>query len=98
MLYLPATALAVRRMIAFYGIETEGKIAVIVGRNDITAKPFITCSAGACATLPPYETVAVEEASWRRCNRCCVRRRARSGRCASAIFFFERTQRNREEE
>jgi methylenetetrahydrofolate dehydrogenase (NADP+)/methenyltetrahydrofolate cyclohydrolase len=40
MLHLPATALAVRRMIAFYGIETEGKIAVIVGRNDITAKPI----------------------------------------------------------
>jgi methylenetetrahydrofolate dehydrogenase (NADP+)/methenyltetrahydrofolate cyclohydrolase len=27
-------------MIAFYGIETEGKVAVIVGRNDITAKPI----------------------------------------------------------
>ncbi|HUB34293.1 MAG TPA: bifunctional 5,10-methylenetetrahydrofolate dehydrogenase/5,10-methenyltetrahydrofolate cyclohydrolase [Bryobacteraceae bacterium] len=40
MLHLPATALAVRRMIAFYGIETEGRIAVIVGRNDITAKPI----------------------------------------------------------
>jgi methylenetetrahydrofolate dehydrogenase (NADP+)/methenyltetrahydrofolate cyclohydrolase len=39
-LHLPATALAVRRMIAFYGIETEGKVAVIVGRNDITAKPI----------------------------------------------------------
>jgi 5,10-methylene-tetrahydrofolate dehydrogenase/methenyl tetrahydrofolate cyclohydrolase len=40
MLHLPATALAVRRMIAFYRIETEGKVAVIVGRNDITAKPI----------------------------------------------------------
>jgi methylenetetrahydrofolate dehydrogenase (NADP+)/methenyltetrahydrofolate cyclohydrolase len=40
MLHLPATALAVRRMIAFYGIETEGRVAVIVGRNDITAKPI----------------------------------------------------------
>lgn len=40
MLHLPATALAVRRMIAFYGIETQGKVAVIVGRNDITAKPI----------------------------------------------------------
>jgi 5,10-methylene-tetrahydrofolate dehydrogenase/methenyl tetrahydrofolate cyclohydrolase len=39
MLHLPATALAVRRMLEFYGIETEGKVAVIVGRNDITAKP-----------------------------------------------------------
>ncbi len=40
MLHLPATALAVRRMMAFYGIETQGKVAVIVGRNDITAKPI----------------------------------------------------------
>ena len=40
MLHLPATALAVRRMLAFYGIETEGEVAVIVGRNDITAKPI----------------------------------------------------------
>jgi 5,10-methylene-tetrahydrofolate dehydrogenase/methenyl tetrahydrofolate cyclohydrolase len=40
MLHLPATALAVRRMLEFYGIETEGKVAVIVGRNDITAKPI----------------------------------------------------------
>ena len=40
MLHLPATALAVRRMLAFYGIETQGKVAVVVGRNDITAKPI----------------------------------------------------------
>ncbi len=39
MLFLPATALAVRRMLAFFKIETEGKTAVVVGRNDITAKP-----------------------------------------------------------
>lgn len=39
-LHLPATALAVRRMLAFYGVATEGKVAVIVGRNDITAKPI----------------------------------------------------------
>jgi methylenetetrahydrofolate dehydrogenase (NADP+)/methenyltetrahydrofolate cyclohydrolase len=41
MLHLPATALAVRRMLAYYGIATEGKVAVIVGRNDITAKPIL---------------------------------------------------------
>ena len=40
MLQFPATALAVRRMMDFYGIETEGRVAVIVGRNDITAKPI----------------------------------------------------------
>lgn len=39
-LHLPATALAVRRLMAFYGIETQGRVAVIVGRNDITAKPI----------------------------------------------------------
>lgn len=40
MLHFPATALAVRRVMDFYGIETEGRKAVIVGRNDITAKPI----------------------------------------------------------
>ncbi len=39
--FLACTALAVRRMIAFYGIETQGKEAVVVGRNDITAKPIL---------------------------------------------------------
>jgi methylenetetrahydrofolate dehydrogenase (NADP+)/methenyltetrahydrofolate cyclohydrolase len=38
---LAGTALAVRRMIAYYKIETEGKQAVVVGRNDITAKPIL---------------------------------------------------------
>ena len=40
MLHLPATALAVRRVLDFYGIEAEGRVAVVVGRNDITAKPI----------------------------------------------------------
>ncbi len=40
-LFLPATALAVRRMMSHYGIATEGKQAVVVGRNDITAKPIL---------------------------------------------------------
>jgi 5,10-methylene-tetrahydrofolate dehydrogenase/methenyl tetrahydrofolate cyclohydrolase len=39
-LHLPATALAVRRMMAFYGVGIEGRVAVVVGRNDITAKPI----------------------------------------------------------
>lgn len=38
---LPGTALAVRRMMAFYGVKTEGKQAVVVGRNDITSKPIL---------------------------------------------------------
>jgi methylenetetrahydrofolate dehydrogenase (NADP+)/methenyltetrahydrofolate cyclohydrolase len=38
---LPGTALAVRRMMAFYGVETQGRIAVVVGRNDITSKPIL---------------------------------------------------------
>ncbi|MGI9101432.1 MAG: tetrahydrofolate dehydrogenase/cyclohydrolase catalytic domain-containing protein [Terriglobales bacterium] len=39
--FLPGTALAVRRMISHYGIKTEGRKAVVVGRNDITAKPIL---------------------------------------------------------
>jgi 5,10-methylene-tetrahydrofolate dehydrogenase/methenyl tetrahydrofolate cyclohydrolase len=40
-LLMPGTALAVRRMMAFYGVKTEGKQAVVVGRNDITSKPIL---------------------------------------------------------
>ena len=43
---LPGTALAVRRIMAFYKIETEGKLAVVVGRNDITAKPMMLMLGG----------------------------------------------------
>jgi 5,10-methylene-tetrahydrofolate dehydrogenase/methenyl tetrahydrofolate cyclohydrolase len=51
-LLMPGTALAVRHMMAFYGVKTEGKLAVVVGRNDITAKPIVhmlggrMCNAG----------------------------------------------------
>lgn len=38
---MPGTALAVRRMMEFYGVKTEGKQAVVVGRNDITSKPIL---------------------------------------------------------
>lgn len=41
MLLMPGTALAVRRMIAHYGVQTEGRQAVVVGRNDITSKPIL---------------------------------------------------------
>ncbi len=41
MLLMPGTALAVRRMIAHYGVQTEGRLAVVVGRNDITSKPIL---------------------------------------------------------
>lgn len=41
MTFLACTALAVRRMIAFYGVQTEGRQAVVVGRNDITSKPIL---------------------------------------------------------
>ena len=43
---MPGTALAVRRMMAFYGVTTEGKQAVVVGRNDITAKPILQMLGG----------------------------------------------------
>jgi 5,10-methylene-tetrahydrofolate dehydrogenase/methenyl tetrahydrofolate cyclohydrolase len=38
--FLPSTALAVSRMLKFYGVETTGKRVVVVGRNDITGKPI----------------------------------------------------------
>jgi methylenetetrahydrofolate dehydrogenase (NADP+)/methenyltetrahydrofolate cyclohydrolase len=41
MLLMPGTALAVRRMMAFYGVKADGKQAVVVGRNDITSKPIL---------------------------------------------------------
>lgn len=43
---MPGTALAVRRMMAFYGVATEGKLAVVVGRNDITSKPMVQMLGG----------------------------------------------------
>lgn len=46
MIMLPGTALAVRRIMAFYKIKTEGKSAVIIGRNDITAKPMMLMLGG----------------------------------------------------
>ncbi len=46
MIMLPGTALAVRRIMAFYKVQTEGKLAVIVGRNDITAKPMMLMMGG----------------------------------------------------
>jgi methylenetetrahydrofolate dehydrogenase (NADP+)/methenyltetrahydrofolate cyclohydrolase len=44
--FLAATALAVRRMISHYQVATRGKRAVIVGRNDITAKPIMQMMGG----------------------------------------------------
>jgi 5,10-methylene-tetrahydrofolate dehydrogenase/methenyl tetrahydrofolate cyclohydrolase len=38
--FLPSTALAVSRILKFYGVETTGKRVVVVGRNDITGKPI----------------------------------------------------------
>jgi methylenetetrahydrofolate dehydrogenase (NADP+)/methenyltetrahydrofolate cyclohydrolase len=46
MLLMPGTALAVRRMMAFYGVETEGRKAVVIGRNDITSKPILQMLGG----------------------------------------------------
>jgi methylenetetrahydrofolate dehydrogenase (NADP+)/methenyltetrahydrofolate cyclohydrolase len=66
MRFLACTALAVRRMISFYGIKTEGKQAVVVGRNDITSKPILhmlggrMCNAAAiwCHRYVPKEDQA----------------------------------------
>ena len=38
--FLPSTALAVSRILKFYGVETTGKRVVVAGRNDITGKPI----------------------------------------------------------
>jgi methylenetetrahydrofolate dehydrogenase (NADP+)/methenyltetrahydrofolate cyclohydrolase len=46
MRFLAGTALAVRRMMAHYHVETEGKRAVVVGRNDITSKPMLVMLGG----------------------------------------------------
>jgi 5,10-methylene-tetrahydrofolate dehydrogenase/methenyl tetrahydrofolate cyclohydrolase len=40
LMFLPCTPLGVLRMMAFYKIETKGKVAFVVGRNDITSKPM----------------------------------------------------------
>lgn len=41
MKFLACTALAVRHMMSYYCVQTEGKQAVTIGRNDITAKPIM---------------------------------------------------------
>jgi methylenetetrahydrofolate dehydrogenase (NADP+)/methenyltetrahydrofolate cyclohydrolase len=46
MRFLAGTALAVRRMMAHYGVKAEGKRAVVIGRNDITAKPMLMMLGG----------------------------------------------------
>jgi methylenetetrahydrofolate dehydrogenase (NADP+)/methenyltetrahydrofolate cyclohydrolase len=46
MRFLAGTALAVRRMMAHYRVETEGKRAVVIGRNDITSKPMLMMLGG----------------------------------------------------
>ena len=46
MRFLAGTALAVRRMMTHYGVETEGRRAVVIGRNDITAKPMLMMLGG----------------------------------------------------
>ncbi len=44
--YLPSTALAVKRLMDYYRIETRGKRAVVIGRNDITSKPIMLMLGG----------------------------------------------------
>jgi len=61
---MPGTALAVRRMIAFYGVKTEGKLAVVIGRNDITSKPILHMLGGRmcnAAAIWCHRYVALED-------------------------------------
>lgn len=64
MMFLAGTALAVRRMIAYYGVDTEGKQAVVVGRNDITSKPILHMLGGRmcnAAAIWCHRYVALED-------------------------------------
>jgi len=64
MIMLPGTALAVRRIMAFYRVATEGKTAVVVGRNDITSKPMMLMLGGRmcnAAAIWVHRHVAMEE-------------------------------------
>ncbi|MGZ4814787.1 MAG: bifunctional 5,10-methylenetetrahydrofolate dehydrogenase/5,10-methenyltetrahydrofolate cyclohydrolase [Terriglobales bacterium] len=64
MIMLPGTALAVRRIMAFYKVQTEGKTAVIVGRNDITSKPMMLMLGGRmcnAAAIWVHRHIAIED-------------------------------------
>ena len=64
MIMLPGTALAVRRIMAFYKVQTEGKTAIVVGRNDITSKPMMLMLGGRmcnAAAIWVHRHVAMEE-------------------------------------
>ena len=56
---MPGTALAVRRMMAFYGVKTEGKLAVVEPAETTSRRsPSCTCWAAACATPRPSGATA----------------------------------------
>ena len=64
MIMLPGTALAVRRIMAFYKVPTEGKTAAIVGRNDITSKPMMLMLGGRmcnAAAIWVHRHIAMED-------------------------------------
>jgi methylenetetrahydrofolate dehydrogenase (NADP+)/methenyltetrahydrofolate cyclohydrolase len=64
MIMLPGTALAVRRIMAFYKVATEGKTAIVIGRNDITSKPMMLMLGGRmgnAAAIWVHRHVAMEE-------------------------------------
>jgi methylenetetrahydrofolate dehydrogenase (NADP+)/methenyltetrahydrofolate cyclohydrolase len=64
MIMLPGTALAVRRIMAFYRVATEGKTAIVIGRNDITSKPMMLMLGGRmcnAAAIWIHRHVAMEE-------------------------------------
>lgn len=64
MIMLPGTALAVRRIMAFYQVATEGKTAIVIGRNDITSKPMMLMLGGRmcnAAAIWIHRHVAMEE-------------------------------------
>ncbi len=64
MIMLPGTALAVRRIMGFYKVKSEGKTAVVVGRNDITSKPMMLMLGGRmcnAAAIWVHRHIAMED-------------------------------------
>jgi methylenetetrahydrofolate dehydrogenase (NADP+)/methenyltetrahydrofolate cyclohydrolase len=64
MIMLPGTALAVRRIMGFYRVQSEGKTAIVVGRNDITSKPMMLMLGGRmcnAAAIWVHRHIAMED-------------------------------------
>ena len=61
--FVPCTPYGIIRMLESYGIEVEGKNAVIIGRSNIVGKPLIQCllNKNATVTICHSKTKEIEE-------------------------------------